>query len=166
MKPLALQWYFMLRKISIFELDFFWFQSNVDTNLQVFFQNLGEVVLEFGSSEVGQDLLPVWNLVEASKVWLNTNETKYEEKIKRGTSLELTTHMKVLETSYLQLSSKNLESGRFSNTVGSDETQHLSGSGHGESVKLERVWTITMSGILFKDDFFKYSSTLEKKNTK
>ena len=44
----------------------------------------------------------------------------------------------------LQLSSKNLQSGALSNTVGTDESEHLTRARSGQTVKLEGVCGVTM----------------------
>ncbi len=44
----------------------------------------------------------------------------------------------------LELRGQDLESGGFTDTVGSDETEHLTGAGIRQSMKLERVRTISM----------------------
>ena len=47
----------------------------------------------------------------------------------------------------LQLSSKNLEGGTLSDTVGTDKAEHLARARGGETVKLERVRGVTMCDL-------------------
>jgi len=50
----------------------------------------------------------------------------------------------------LELSCQDLECGRLSDTVGTDQTQNLTGSGHGETMQLERVGRVTVSDLLLQ----------------
>ena len=50
----------------------------------------------------------------------------------------------------LHLSSKNLQGGRLSNTIGTDQSQHLSRTRHGKTMQLEAVGSVTMGGIAFQ----------------
>jgi hypothetical protein len=48
------------------------------------------------------------------------------------------------------LTRQDFESCGLSNTVGPDQSQHLTRTGHGKSMQLERVGTISVSGVLLK----------------
>jgi hypothetical protein len=85
-------------------------------SLEVVLQNLGEVVLQFGTTEVLENFFPVGRVVKTSEVGL-------------------------------QLSTENLQRRTLSNTVGTDETKHLSGTGHGKTVKLETVGGVTVGNL-------------------
>lgn len=50
----------------------------------------------------------------------------------------------------LELSAENLQSGTLSNTVCSDQTENLAGSGHGQTVQLETVGSISMGDLAFE----------------
>jgi hypothetical protein len=50
----------------------------------------------------------------------------------------------------LELSTKNLQSGTLSNTVCSDQTKNLAGSGHGQTVQLETVGSISVGDLAFE----------------
>lgn len=60
-------------------LDRLWDLVNIlrfDDSPQVILQNFSEVVLQLGTSEVGQDLLPIWRTLEHSLVFLCINSSK------------------------------------------------------------------------------------------
>ena len=50
----------------------------------------------------------------------------------------------------LQLSCQNLQRGTLSNTVGTDKSEYLTGARSGETMKLERVRSITVRDLRFK----------------
>ena len=50
----------------------------------------------------------------------------------------------------LQLSTENLQRSTFSDTVSSNQTKHLTGTGHRETVKLEAVGGITVGDLGFQ----------------
>lgn len=56
---------------------------------------------------------------------------------------------RILEASKvgLQLASQNLECGTLSDTVGTNQTEDLAGSGHGKTVQLEAVGGVTMCDL-------------------
>jgi hypothetical protein len=74
------------------------------------------LTLQFRTTEVPQNLLPIRRVLEASKVGL-------------------------------QLASEDLEGGTFANTVGTDQTEDLSGSGHGKTVQLEAVGRVSVCDL-------------------
>ena len=80
---------------------------------------LGRHTLQFGSTEVLQDFLPVRGVVITSKV-------------------------------RLQLAAENLQSSTLSDTVCSNQTENLTGTGHRETVKLEAVGRITVGDLGFQ----------------
>lgn len=88
----------------------------LDHRGQIVLQELCEVILQLGTSEVFDDVLPVWRVVESSQIGL-------------------------------QLATENLERCTLSDTVCSNETQHLSWSGHGQSVELEAVGRVSMGHL-------------------
>jgi hypothetical protein len=47
----------------------------------------------------------------------------------------------------LELATQNFQSGTFSDTVGSDQTEDLTGAGHGKTVKLETVGRVTVGDL-------------------
>ena len=47
----------------------------------------------------------------------------------------------------LQLASQNLQCGTLSDTVGTNQTQNLTGSGHGQAVQLEAVGGVTVCDL-------------------
>lgn len=50
----------------------------------------------------------------------------------------------------LKLSTQNLQRSTLSDTVGSDETKNLTGTGHGQTVKLEAVGGVTVGDLGFQ----------------
>jgi hypothetical protein len=50
----------------------------------------------------------------------------------------------------LELSTQNLEGSTLSNTVGTDKSKHLTGSGHGETMQLEAVGAISVGDLALK----------------
>lgn len=78
----------------------------LDDGLQVILENLGEVVLEFGTTEVLQNILPVGRVVELAEVGL-------------------------------QLAGQDLQGCGLADTVGTDQTQDLARTGHGQTMQLE-----------------------------
>lgn len=88
----------------------------LNNSLEVVLENLCEVVLELGTTEVLEDLLPVRRVVVAAEVGL-------------------------------QLAAQNLQSSTLSGTVTTNETQDLTRSGHGQSVKLEAVGRVTVGDL-------------------
>lgn len=50
----------------------------------------------------------------------------------------------------LELSAENLQGGTLSNTVCSDQTENLAGSGHGQTVQLETVGSISVGDLAFE----------------
>ena len=74
------------------------------------------LTLQFRTTEVPENLLPVWRVLEASKVGL-------------------------------QLACQNFESGTLADTVGSDQTENLTGAGHGKTVQLEAVGGVTVCDL-------------------
>lgn len=91
----------------------------LDDGLEVILENLCEVVLKLGSTEVLQNILPVGDVIEAAQVGL-------------------------------ELSCKDLECSRLSDTVGSDQSKNLSRSGDGQTMELERVGRVTVSHLLLQ----------------
>jgi hypothetical protein len=79
-------------------------------------QILNILTLQFRTTEVPQDLLPIRRVLEASEV-------------------------------RLQLACQNLEGGTLANTVGTDQTKDLAGSGHGKTVQLEAVGGVTVCDL-------------------
>lgn len=77
---------------------------------------LSILTLQFRTTEVPENLLPVWRVLEASKVGL-------------------------------QLACQNFESGTLADTVGSDQTENLTGAGHGKTVQLEAVGGVTVCDL-------------------
>lgn len=88
----------------------------LDNGLEVVLENLGEVVLQFGATEMLENLFPVWRVVVAAEVGL-------------------------------QLAAQNLQGSTLSDTVGTDQTKHLTGPGHGKPVQLEAVCRITVRDL-------------------
>lgn len=84
--------------------------------LEVIFQELGEVVLEFRSTEVLDNILPVRGVGVAAQVGL-------------------------------ELSGQDLQGSALSDTVGSDQTQNLTGSGHRQTMQLEAVGAISVGDL-------------------
>ena len=74
------------------------------------------LTLQFRAAEVPENLLPVWRVLEASKVGL-------------------------------QLACQDFESGTLADTVGSDQTENLTGAGHGKTVQLEAVGGVTVCDL-------------------
>lgn len=74
------------------------------------------LTLEFRTTEVPQNLLPVRRVLEASKVGL-------------------------------QLAGQNLKCGTLSDTVGTNQTEDLARSGHGQTVQLEAVGGVTVCDL-------------------
>jgi hypothetical protein len=50
----------------------------------------------------------------------------------------------------LELSTQNLEGSTLSDTVGTDKSKHLTGSGHGKTVQLEAVGAISVGDLALK----------------
>ena len=50
----------------------------------------------------------------------------------------------------LKLSTQNLEGSTLSDTVGTDKSKHLTGSGHGKTVQLEAVGAISVGDLALK----------------
>lgn len=50
----------------------------------------------------------------------------------------------------LELAAQNLQRSTLADTVGADETEHLTGTGHGKTVKLEAVGGVTVGDLGFQ----------------
>ena len=74
------------------------------------------LTLQFGTTEVPQNLLPVWRVLETSEV-------------------------------RLQLACQNFEGGTLANTVGTDQTENLTGAGHRKTVQLEAVGGVAVGDL-------------------
>lgn len=74
------------------------------------------LTLQFGTTEVLQNLFPVGRVVVTTQVGL-------------------------------KLATQNLQSSTFSDTVGSNKTEDLTGAGHGKTVKLETVGRVTVGDL-------------------
>jgi hypothetical protein len=72
--------------------------------------------LQFGTTEVLDDILPIRGVIEPAQVGL-------------------------------QLATENLQSGTLADTVGSNQSKHHSGTGHGQSVELEAVGRVSMGDL-------------------
>ena len=88
----------------------------LDDGLQVILEDLGEVVLELGASEVLDHVVPIRGVFVAAQVGL-------------------------------ELAAENLQCRALSNTVGSDQTQNVSRSGHRQTVELEAVGRVSMGDL-------------------
>jgi len=89
----------------------------LDGGLELVFQELGEEVLEFRTSEVLDDISPIRRVFKVTQIGLD-------------------------------LVGQDLEGSGLSCTITSDQSEDLTGSGGGKSVKLETVGTITMGSKL------------------
>ena len=74
------------------------------------------LTLQFRTTEVPQNLLPVWRVLETSEV-------------------------------RLQLACQNFEGGTLANTVGTDQTENLTGAGHRKTVQLEAVGGVAVGDL-------------------
>lgn len=103
--------------------------------LEVILQDFGEVILQFGSAKVFQDLLPVGWILDGQGL-IGTFE-------KVGTDFAYIISAQV----GLEFSSKNFERCALSDTISSDETENLPRSGCGEPMKLESVGCIPVGDL-------------------
>ena len=65
----------------------------------------------------------------------------------------------------LHLASKDLEGGTLADAVGADEAEDLTGTGHGEPMKLEGIGTVSVGGVALEilgkvDDGNRFEGTL------
>lgn len=88
----------------------------LDHGLEVILQNLREVVLQFGTTEVLQNLLPIGWVVISAQVGL-------------------------------ELATENLQRGTLTDTVCSNKTEDLTGTGHRKTVELEAVGRVTVGDL-------------------
>jgi hypothetical protein len=84
--------------------------------LDIIFEDFGEEILEFGTSEMLEDLLPFGWVVVSSEVGL-------------------------------EFTGKDLEGGRFTDTVGTDQTENLTWTGSRETMQLESVGVVSVSDV-------------------
>jgi hypothetical protein len=84
--------------------------------LDIIFEDFGEEILEFGTSEMLQDLLPFGWVVVSSEIGL-------------------------------EFTGKDLEGGRFTDTVGTDQTENLTWTGSRETMQLESVGVVSVSDV-------------------
>lgn len=117
----------------------------LDDGLQVILQNLGEIVLQLGASEIGEDFLPIWGSLNdqviytsvLAGVWfgfrfVQNNRSAFfhqatiyrEHQNARHAAL---THV-ILPQVRLLFSRQDLQRRRFANSVGAHQPQNLTGS--------------------------------------
>jgi hypothetical protein len=114
------------------------------TNLQVVLQHSGEVVLQLVTTEMGENILPIGRVllrVKDQPGGPRKSKSKSKKKKPKKTNAEAA---KVR----FQLTSKNLDGGRFTNTVGTNKTENLTWARGGKTVELELVGTISVGCVL------------------
>jgi len=86
----------------------------LDQRLDVVFENFGEVILKFGSSEVLQDIRPIRGNLRESKIESSIRDRRSSENEGRKE-----THIEFPEIGF-QFSTQDLQRRTLSDTVGSD----------------------------------------------
>lgn len=136
---------FVVKSGNFTHLDSSWNLVHVlgfDDGFQVVFQQFGEIVLQFRATKVSQDFSPVWRVLfrnhtaECSFCTRWCSRKKQHRQSTTITSVQLDraqvlfTYRKFAQI-WLLLSCQDFQGCWFSNSVGADQTEHLSGT---------RVW--------------------------
>lgn len=101
-----------------------------DESFQVVFEDFSEVVLQFRSPKVFQDLLPIWRHLD----------TDTHRKVREMLCVKLLkfTHIKSTQI-WFEFSGEDLQGGTLANTVGAYETQDLTWTWNWQTMQLEGI---------------------------
>ena len=108
--------------------------SETRNYLEIVFEHFGEIILQFGAAEVLQDLLPVRRVLK----YTNGGYSYFCQIIfSTGVYVE---SAKV----WLEFACEDFERRRLANAVGADQSKDLTGTGHGKTMKFERVGRVAV----------------------